>query len=543
VSRILESGRLVSNFRVMAESLAGEFRQARRTNLLLEERVAERTRELREREASYRNQFEENSSVMLLVDPGDGAIVGANRAALQFYGYPPERMLAMRIEDINTMPPGAVAEAMGSIHAVSGKRFQFRHRLADGSFRDVEVSSSRIRTGAREVLHSIVHDITPRIRAEEENARLQAQLLQSQKMESLGTLAGGIAHDMNNVLAAILSLASAHLYLEPRDSPAYPAFETIRAAATRGGDMVKRLLSFARQRPSDLRPVDLNALVKEEARLLERTLLNRITVALDLAEGLEPIEGDEGALANVIMNLCVNGVDAMGDGGTLTLSTRNAGPGKVELQVGDSGSGMPKDVLARAMDPFFTTKEVGKGTGLGLAMVYTAVTAHGGTVAIQSEPGRGTQVRLLFPVKVRGLSGPVPEPPPASPRPAVSRRILLIDDDELIQASGCILLEALGHVAQSARSGEEALAMLAQGYVPEVILLDMNMPGLGGQGTLPRLRERLPSVPVLLATGRIDQDALDLVEAHRDVILLAKPFSLEDLQGVLAGLEGAGARV
>jgi len=537
-SRILESGRLIANFKLMAHSLAEQFDQAHQTNLLLEQRVAERTRELQESEASYRNQFEENSSVMLLVSPSDGTILGANDAAIQFYGYPRERMLGMPIAGINTLPAAAVAEAMGSIQAVSGKRFQFRHRLADGSFREVEVSSSRIRTGTRDVLHSIVHDITPRIRAEEENARLQAQLLQSQKMESLGTLAGGIAHDMNNVLAAILSLASAHLHLQPTDSPTYPAFETIRAAATRGGDMVKRLLSFARQRPSAMAAVDLNALLKEQARLLERTLLNRITLELDLAEALDPIEGDEGALANVIMNLCVNAVDAMGDGGTLALRSRNTGAGQVEIRVEDSGCGMPREVLAKAMDPFFTTKEMGKGTGLGLAMVYTTVLAHRGKMDLHSEPGRGTQVVLQFPAKVQAPSGPAPGPRPAPLTAASSREVLLIDDDELIQISSRTVLEALGHSVRSAACGEDALALLAQGYVPELIILDMNMPGLGGQGTLPRLREHLPSVPVLLATGRTDQRALDLIAAHPRVTLLAKPFTLEDLQVALAGVGG-----
>ena len=246
------------------------------------------------------------------------------------------------------------------------------------------------------------------------------------------------------------------------------------------------------------------------------------------------------ALANAFLNVCMNAVDAMPDGGTLTMRTRNAPGGQVVVALEDSGEGMPSEVLAKAMDPFFTTKEVGKGTGLGLPLVFSTVKAHQAEMEIRSTVGQGTLVTLRFPACVP--EGAAPEAP-AGFVPGEDRRglkVLIVDDDELIQKSSGMLFEVLGHPARAAHSGEEALAMLQAGYRPGVVILDMNMPGLGGLGTLPRLRALCPEVPVLLATGRVDQDALDLVAHDPHAALLSKPFSLADLQGVLEAMVGAG---
>ena len=375
-----------------------------------------------------------------------------------------------------------------------------------------------------------IQDITERVKADEERRRLHTQLLQVQKMESLGSLAGGVAHDMNNVLGAILGLASANLETQVPGSAARQAFEIIIKAAERGGKMVKSLLSFARQTTAEERELDLNALLQDEVRLLERTTLAKIRIETDLAGDLRPILGDATVLAHAIMNLAVNAVDAMSGGGTLTLRTRNLAGGWTEVQVEDTGAGMAKEVLERAMDPFYTTKEHGKGTGLGLSMVYSAVKAHRGLMEIRSEPGRGTCVRLRFPASECA----VPAGVAAGGAPGRSAKgpleVLVVDDDELIQSSMEMLLQALGHSVAIARSGEEALARVEAGLRPDLVILDMNMPGLGGGGTLPRLRALRPHLPVLLATGRADQTALDLVEADPRTTLLSKPFSLEELR-------------
>ena len=352
-------------------------------------------------------------------------------------------------------------------------------------------------------------------------------------MESLGTLAGGIAHDMNNVLGAVLGLASANIEAQVPGSPAHRAFGTIIKAATRGGLMIKSLLSFTRQSPAEERQLDVNAILQEETRLLERTTLSKVCLELDLEPDLHPILGDAGALSNAFMNLCINALDALPKDGTLALRTRNVDSDWIEVTVEDTGTGMPKEVLERAMDPFFTTKEMGKGTGLGLSMVFNTVKAHKGQMDIQSEPGLGTMVRMRFPA-----CEPAAETvePTAESRPVRSQRmlnVLLVDDDELIRSSMQAILQTMDHAVFTTSSGEEALLTIEAGFEPDVVILDMNMPGLGGSGTLPRLRAMLPDVPVLLSTGRADQVALDLAHADPHVTLLPKPFNITELQQCL----------
>jgi PAS domain S-box-containing protein len=375
-----------------------------------------------------------------------------------------------------------------------------------------------------------VQDITQHMQAREEKAKLQARLLQAQKMESLGILAGGVAHDMNNVLGAILTMASASLEAQPADSPAYRAFKTIVQAANRGGKMVKSLLSFARQSPAEERVLVFNAIILEGVQLLERTTMSRVSLKLDLEPELRPILGDPSALANAFMNIGVNAVDAMPENGTLTLRTRNLDQDWIEVLVEDTGTGMSREVLEKAMEPFFTTKPVGKGTGLGLSMVFSTVKAHYGYMDIESNPGQGTSIRMRFPACAAEAQASepalesLPEPSPKVPT------ILLVDDDEMVRCSIKEALEILGYGVQAVMSGEEALTELESGFQPDVMILDMNMPGLGGSGTLPRLRVLCPTLPVLLATGRADQAALDLIEAFPFVTLLSKPFSMRELK-------------
>jgi len=424
------------------------------------------------------------------------------------------------------------ASRQASARTLSPWKEEYRLRFADGEVRHVYVDAVPEREEDGAILWTgCITDIT-------ERKHLEAQYRHAQNMESLGSLAGGVAHDMNNVLGAILALASAHQALQPRDSPAHQAFDTIRLAATRGGDMVRTLLNFARKDAGVLRPLDLNGLLRDQARLLERTTLARVRLDLDLEPALRPVLGDGSALANAIMNLCVNAVDAMGGNGTLALRTRNLDGDRVELRVEDTGSGMSQEVLDRALDPFFTTKAMGKGTGLGLAMVYTTVKAHQGELELQSEPGRGTRVRVVLPATA-ALEAPLPDAPGApAPVPGQGLQVLLVDDDELVRKSTGMLLELLGHWVVCAQCGEEALALVENGLRPGLVLLDLNMPGLGGAGTLPPLRALLPGVPVLLATGRAEQEAEDLVASHPPAFLLAKPFSFEDLQGYLERLRG-----
>ena len=357
--------------------------------------------------------------------------------------------------------------------------------------------------------------------------RLADSLKQTQKLQSLGSLAGGVAHDMNNVLGAILNLATLHQAQAPAGSLLKQSMETIAKACERGAALVKGLLGFARQDLAVSKVLDLNVLVRETVALLERTTLQKVRLGMDLARDLRPVKGDPAALSHALMNLCVNAVDAMPDGGQLTLQTRNEGSGAILLEVIDTGSGMPKDVLEKALDPFFTTKPQGKGTGLGLSIVYGTVKAHHGEIWLESAPGQGTTVAIQLPACEELLEAS----PEAGPSCSVARgkRVLVVDDDDLIQESTAALLESLGHMPFIAGDGREALRMLEEGLAVDVVLLDLNMPGMGGAQALPLIRALRPELPVLLATGRADAQALELVRAIPLVSLLAKPYGMKVL--------------
>jgi PAS domain S-box-containing protein len=409
-------------------------------------------------------------------------------------------------------------------------------RPADGSLRTIRSKAEY--DAERQTVFGVINDITELRQGEEERARLQAQLQQSQKMESLGSLAGGVAHDMNNVLGAILGMASIHLDSQPPGSPLHRAFDTISKAALRGGKMVRSLLSFAREQPAEERDVDLNQLLREVVDLLDRITLARIRLDLDLAADLRTLRGDSGALTRALVNLCVNAVDAMPGGGTLTLRTRNETADRLLVLVEDTGLGMTREVRDRALDPFFTTKETGKGTGLGLSIVYSILRAHQGQLELQSEPGQGTRVLLRFPASRAEQPQSEPAEGSCAEPPLHALKVLLVDDDDMVQRSVQAILEALGHRATVTSTGEEALALVAAGLCPDMVILDMNMPGLGGAATLPQLRRLCPDLPILLATGRVDQTALALAAAHPRVVLLPKPFQAKDLSRHLTLISG-----
>ena len=419
-----------------------------------------------------------------------------------------------------------------ALRGESGSNAEFTLRRKDtgetwvGSF-----SFGPIRDPEGHIVGAVVtaRDISERKRAEAEHEKLQAQLQQAQKLESLGILAGGVAHDMNNVLGAILAMATVHQQKAAEESALHRDMGTIIQACQRGGSLAKGLLGFARKNLSEECEVDLNTVVREGVSLLAQTTFQHVRLVTDLEPSPCCVKGDPASLSHALMNLCVNAVDAMPEAGTLLLRTRREGV-KAVLEVADTGLGMPREVLEKALDPFFTTKPQGKGTGLGLPIVYGTVKAHHGRIDIQSEPGQGTTVRIELPACEGSTlpAHPAPETPPKPGQPALN--LLLVDDDELIQMAIQGLLEILGHTVTTVSSGEEALARLEAGLRPDLIILDMNMPGLGGAGTLPEIRRLLPEVPVLLATGRSNQGAEDLVASQPGVTLLAKPFTLEELR-------------
>ena len=369
-------------------------------------------------------------------------------------------------------------------------------------------------------------DITALKHAEEMQRTLEAELHQSQKLESLGSLAGGVAHDMNNILAAIHAVTQTLQWRHAGDAGLAQALATIEKASNRGRDLVKSLTNFARKDLRESELLDMNVLLREELEILRRTTLQKVDLELELEEPLPVVLGERGILASALMNLCLNAVDAMPKGGTLTLRTCRPADGQVELEVADSGEGMAPAVLARAMEPFFTTKPAGKGTGLGLAMVYATVKAHGGTVSIQSAAGRGTTVLLRLPAHpdLREAE-PAQEPAPSQG----SMHILLVDDDDLVRASVPAMVEHFGHRVTTVAGGQQALDLVAGGAAIDLVILDLNMPGMNGAETLDRLRRLAPGLPVLLATGHLDEGTAKVIRQDGHATCLAKPFSMAEL--------------
>jgi CheY-like chemotaxis protein/anti-sigma regulatory factor (Ser/Thr protein kinase) len=331
---------------------------------------------------------------------------------------------------------------------------------------------------------------------------------------------------MNNVLGAILSLAST--LREQPNAQGVSALDTIVNACLRGRDVVRSLLYFAHKDLSEVTVVDLNQVVRDLVKLLAYTTLKRVKLDMDLQEDLGALDGDRPAISNALMNICVNAMDAMEGTGALAIRTRKLPSGMLELSVQDTGPGMSPEVLEKAVEPFFTTKPQGKGTGLGLAMVYATMQAHHGTLELQSRPGAGTRVVLTFPASLAALPDAVPAPP--APAPQAALEILLVDDDELIRASVAPLLAMLGHRVQTAAGGLEAVRRMEAGLAPDLVILDMNMPGLNGADTLPRLLALRPDLPVLLATGYSDADLSHLILDRPRLQSIQKPFSLEELR-------------
>ncbi|GEM_PF-1534344 len=459
----------------------------------------------------------------------EGVYLLVNRALAGFIGQEPSGIIGRTTSDFLPGPPSATRLAIlkAEEDALGGEvvtREATLHSPQDGETRVLDLLHAPLRDarGRIEGVLGYARDITRLRRQEEQQRDLELRLQQSRRLESLGNLAGGVAHDLNNVLGAILGLAS----LETERDPGNRSMETIRQACLRGRGVVQGLLCFARRDLGEIVPVDLNRQVEEVVGLLGRTTLQKVRFVTELDPGLRAVEGDPGALNHAVMNICVNSVDALPQGGTVTLRTANGPGGEVLLEVEDDGVGMPEEVVQRATEPFFTTKPAGKGTGLGLAMVYGTVQAHRGTLAIASRPGEGTRVRLAFP----GSENRPEEPKVVAEGPAVrGLRILVVDDDELLRESVTDVLHWQGHQVTCVDGGAAALDLLAGPEAFDLVILDLNMPGMTGDEVLVRILELRPAQKILVSSGYVDAASRALVEGRPTVGLLHKPFSVREL--------------
>ena len=456
----------------------------------------------RRQAAADRDRLFNLSIDALCIAGTDGYFKRINPALSQMLGYSDEELLAQPFVEF-VHPDDRESTRAAVQRLAAGEQvidFENRYRCRDGSYRWVSWRSAPDATGKQ--IHAVGRDVT-------EQRRLEQQLRQAQKMEAVGRLAGGIAHDFNNLLLAVdLNL---DLLARAEDAAKRELFRSEASRATqRAADLTRQLLALGRKSQATFELLDLNAAVDGMLTLLRRLIAEDIEIAFQPAAELPAVRAAAGQLEQVVLNLCLNARDAMPQGGRLAITTRmfqargaahGAGQGaRVALCVTDSGVGMSAEVRERAFEPFYTTKPRGKGTGLGLAMVYGIIEQHGGSVRIESEPGCGATFEVLLPA-ANGV--------PARPSARVQQRtlggsetILVAEDEVGVRDAVVSVLEGAGYRVLVAAHGEEAVSLFQQhAAVISLAMLDVVMPRLGGPSAALRIREGSPELPIILTSG------------------------------------------
>ena len=505
-------------------------------NASLEARVEERTAD--------RDRMWRLSTSAMLVARFDGTITAVNPAWTVLLGWTAEQLVGASMllfvhpDDLVR----SVAEAEKLAQGVTTRRFENRYRHRDGRYRWLSwtaVPDDRF-------IHAVGQDITAEKEAAEALSRAEEQLRQAQKMEAVGQLTGGIAHDFNNLLTGIGgALELARRRAEDGRLDDLQRYIGLAILSTdRAAGLTRRLLAFSRRQPLDPQRVEVNGLVAGMEELLRRTLGPSVELEMVLPDGVSPTLCDVNQLESAILNLVINARDAMPDGGRLGIETGNAlldrrfppvrdgeiKPGRyVSIQVADSGTGMDAEVKARAFEPFFTTKPIGRGTGLGLSMLYGFVKQSAGHVHIESEPGRGTLFRLYLPVQ-EGAPAAVPAPEPTAARPVAARRarVLVVDDEEAVRTVIAEVLGELGCEVIEATDAASGLRVLHRGPL-DLLITDLGLPaGLNGRQFADAACAARPALKVLFITGFVT-DAEIGGAPQPGLQLLTKPFTIDAL--------------
>jgi len=450
---------------------------------------------------------------------------------------------------VGTMLDGVLPGALPLEHSTSGKGREtsdtsarpgatvLRGIRSNGEIFPVECSISNVEVRGRRFFTITLRDISDRERVEQDLAESQDRLRQSQKMAAIGQLAGGVAHDFNNLLTVITGHAELLLASLPREAPLRDSLAQIGSASSRAAALTRQLLAFSRKQSSEPSIVDLNHLISDTQKMLRRLIGEDIALETSLAPDLSPVKVDPSQLDQVVLNLAVNARDAMPNGGRLTIKTSNVELDRetakscpdvpagryVVLVVNDTGCGMGAEVRARIFEPFFTTKGIGKGTGLGLAVVHGIVKQSGGHIAVHSEPGAGTSFEIYFPT-ARGRS--VRTSPVRQTRGARGfETVLFVEDEDALRRLGSVSLESYGYSVLTAANGDEALRLAeGNGRKVDLLLTDVVMPGMSGCELAMALRNRRPDLRVLFLSGYTEDTIM-----HRGVVagatFLSKPFS------------------
>jgi PAS domain S-box-containing protein len=511
------------------------------TNDIVEALVVERTSQVEESEDRYRRLFQDDFTGNALLDAAGRAVACNPSFARMFRFASPETAVGTNVADLHQDPAEwhALMARLARGERVDEHEMELRRR--DGKPVNVVANLIADRTGdAIREIRAYYFDVT-------ERRRLEKQFLRAQRLESIGTLAGGIAHDLNNVLTPIM-LGFDVLRLEERDAKRQELLGALGRSTERGANMVGQLLSFARGVDGRREAVDVEALLEEMARIVDDTFLKSITARATVEPGLWTVAGDKTQLHQVLLNLCVNARDAMPGGGTITLSAQNvvlderhvalhpdasAGP-HVRIDVEDTGCGMTREVLDKIFDPFFTTKEVGKGTGLGLSTSLGIVRSHGGVIRVYSEPGKGSKFQVLLPAQ-RAASPQAKEGPAAELPRGSGELLLVVDDEETVRIITRQTLEEFGYRIVLASDGAEAVAEYARrpGEIA-LVLTDMMMPVMDGAATIEALMRVDPAVRIVAASGLHQNDKVARATSAGVRHFLAKPYSAETLVKTVA---------
>ncbi len=511
---------------------------AKITRDLTERRQAEE--ELRRSEELFRRLVEGVTDYAIYMLDPSGIVSNWNAGAQRIKGYGPDEIVGQHFsifytdEDRSRGEPArslAIAEREGRFEAEAWRQRKDGTRF----WANVVIDAIREPSGRLIGFAKITRDISERREAQLALDRTREALMHAQKIEAIGKLTGGVAHDFNNLLTVVLGSLDLLRRYVPNDDPRVTRLlDNALQGAQRGATLTQRMLAFARRQELDLRPVDLVELTHGMRDLLQRSLGPQIAIETRFPLALSSVMADPHQLETSLLNLAVNARDAMPAGGILTIAARNEvtvgdaklRPGRyVRLTLSDTGEGMDADTLARATEPFFTTKGTGKGTGLGLSMVHGMVEQLGGQVILHSKPGEGTAAEIWLPAAEQPAATGDAEAPTAAIERMQALTILTVDDDALVLANTRAMLEDLGHTVILAYSGEQALEQLERTSGVDLVITDHAMPKMTGSDLAKRITARRPDMPIILATGYAE------LPASTDATLprLAKPYRQDAL--------------
>ncbi|MEP7075679.1 MAG: response regulator [Acidobacteriota bacterium] len=511
---------------------------------------------LRRSEERYRLLFDINPLPMWVYDLDSLRFLAVNSAAIEHYGYSEEEFRNMTIKDIRQVEeiPKLLENLRKPLEQLDIPD-EWVHRTKDGRLIVVEVTSHELIFDGKISRLVLVNDVTKRVQAEEELRKSEEQLRQSLKLESVGRLAGGIAHDFNNMLTAINGYSELTLRRLNDNDPLRSNIEEIKKAGERSAELTRQLLAFSRRQMLQAKILDINRIVSDTVLMLERLIGEDIELVTILDPQVASIEADPGQLGQVIMNLAVNSRDAMPNGGTITIETKNVlldeayakqhiavKPGPyVMLSVSDTGTGMDVKTQQQIFEPFFTTKEIGKGTGLGLSTVYGIVKQSNGNIWVYSEMDRGTVFKIYLP-QVPEETEEQTEQTDTAGAFWGTETVLVVEDEDMVRNLTREVLESCGYTVIEARSGVDALAFSSK-YPEKINLLitDLVMPQIGGRELAEKMTAAYPGILVLYTSGYTDDGIVRNGILAEDANFIQKPFTLDALAKKVRELLDSGA--